>query len=153
MKILPGATCASLLFLAACTPTAGSVESGEPPTVGAVVAPEPPVATEVACEVLAVEPSADGFATAKFRATNRGSTAVTYRGFGPDSPLYEREVLDGDRWEDDPLGWCGTGLEDQVLRPGKSVEFAVGFDRNGSSYRFKFGDPQIVTPAVSAAPN
>lgn len=153
MKRILFLVCSSALVAAACTQSSGALESAEPPPVGAVVEPDPPLAAEVVCDVLSVTPTADGFASAQFRATNRGQSAIAYRGFGPDSPLYSREVLDEGRWEKDPLGWCGTGLEDQVLHPGKSVVFEIGFDRDGRSYRFTFGDPLVVTPAVTSAPD
>jgi hypothetical protein len=141
---------AGTLLGAACTPTTGAVESAAPPTVGSLDAESTPIATEVLCELVSVETNADGYATATYRATNRGKAAVEFRGFAADSPMYQREKLVDGRWKKDPLGWCGTGLQDLSLRPGKSMQFQTSFERDGQSYRFRFGEPAIVTPAVSA---
>ena len=84
---------------------------------------------------------------------NRGKTSVQFEGFAADSPMYQREKLVDDRWKKDPLGWCGTGLQDLSLRPGKSMQFQTTFERDGQSYRFRFGEPAIVTPAVSSQAN
>ena len=150
MKFLLVLSGGCALLGAACTPTTGAVESAAPPNVSGPDPETVPIATEVLCELVSVEPNSDGLASATFRATNRGKASVEFRGFAADSPMYEREKLRDGRWQKDPLGWCGTGLQDLSLKPGKSMQFQTSFERDGQSYRFRFGDPAIVTPAVSA---
>ena len=150
MKFLPVLSLACMLLGPACARTSGAVESASPPALGASDPETAPIASEVTCELVSVEPGADGYATATFRATNRGKTPISFRGFAPDTPMYEREKLKDKRWKKDPLGWCGTGLQDLSLRAGKSMQFQTSFERDGQSYRFRFGDPAIVTPEVSS---
>ena len=47
-------------------------------------------------------------------------------------------------------GWRGKAEQDAAFKAGKSMQFQTSFERDGQSYRFRFGDPAIVTPAVSA---
>ena len=150
MQFLPVVSVACILLGAACAPTASAVESAAPPSVGGPHAEEAPIASDVICELVSVENGTDGYATATFRASNHGKTSVAFRGFAADSPMYVREKLKDGSWRKDPLGWCGTGLQDLRLEPGKSMQFQTSFERDGQSYRFRFGDPAVVTPAVSA---
>jgi hypothetical protein len=148
--VLSGA-CA--LLASACSPTTGAVESAAAPSAGGSYPQDAPIASDVLCELVSVETSADGLATATFRAMNRGQSAIEFRGFAADSPMYVREKLVDGRWEKDPLGWCGTGLQDLSLRPGQSMAFQTSFERDGQTYRFTFGEPAIVTPPVSSKPD
>jgi hypothetical protein len=151
MKSFPALACLSALLLTGCSPTSTSVGSAQPPA-GETPIDDPARATakDIACELVSVAPTSDWYATARFRATNRGSAAFAYHGFAPESPIYSVEVLVDGTWQEHPLGWCGTGLEEQVLEPGKSVEFDVNLERDGRSYRFSFGTLAVVTPAASS---
>jgi len=90
-------------------------------------------------------------ATATFRVTNQGEGAVTYQGYERAVPLYRTEVLEAGAWQAVPTGWCGTGLGEQRLEPGQSVEIQFAFARDGRQHRFSFGAPEVWTPTVLAA--
>jgi hypothetical protein len=136
MKLLPVLACLALLLPGACARDArprGTLPS-------------------VRCELVRLEPTTDTHATATFRATNEGPAAFHYLGHSPDGPIYQCEVLEGGAWQSSPLGWCGTGLGEQKLAPGVSMEFATIVPRDGRRYRFELGEPAVRTPEVSAAP-
>lgn len=137
MKLHPSLACLSMFLSTACTRGVGS-EGG--------------TRLDVHCELLALEPTTDDQATASFRATNQGDAVFRYPGYTPDGPLYRCEVLESGAWQPSPLGWCGTGLAEQVLEPGQSVEFNTLVPRDGRSYRFELGEPPVRTPEVSSAP-
>ena len=65
---------------------------------------------------------------------NPGSRSWSYPGYGKDAPLYSQELRRGESWEARPLGWCGTGLERQLIRPGERVSFPV-FGQGEGAYR------------------
>ena len=109
-------------------------------------------ASEVRCELLALDASTAEEATASFRASNGTRMPVSYSGYSAGEPLYQREILEGGVWQPSPLGWCGTGLTEHTLDPGQSLDFSTSVPRDGRSYRFSFGDPFVLTPPISAAP-
>jgi len=144
---------ASALLAAACTPTTSEVASAEPPPVPTATPERPPPAKDVLCELVSLEPSAKDMTTARFRATNRGKAVISYGAYSPETPLYRREQLVDGTWEEVFVGWCGTGLHEYELAPGHSVEFEIGIERDGRTFRFTFGNPSIVTPPVSSKPD
>lgn len=107
---------------------------------------------QILCELLALDLTTDTDAMASFRASNGTGSSVSYRGYSEEGPLYQCEVLEAGVWQASPLGWCGTGLEEHALEPGESVDFSAVVPRDGRSYRFRFGDPPVLTPPISAAP-
>ena len=133
MKLLPGLLV--LLLATSCARDAGSGGGGR---------------SDVRCELLVLEAANDEQATATFRFTNQGDASFTYRGYSPDGPLYQCEVLEEGTWQASPLGWCGTGLSEQELEPGRSIEFTAALPRDGRSYRFTIGEPAVRTPQVSS---
>ena len=138
MKLLP---CLLIVLLAACAQPVASFEA----TPG-------PAPASIRCELLGLELSDDESATASFRVTNESGTTLAYTGYAPDGPLYGREVLEADVWQESFMGWCGTGASEYELAPGKSITFTAFVPRDGKRYRFRIGEPPVVTPPVSAAP-
>jgi len=134
MKLLPGLV-GIVLLLTSCARDASSAGGGR---------------SDVRCELLGLEAADDEQATATFRFTNQGDAPFTYRGYSPDGPLYECEVLEGGTWQASLVGWCGTGLSEQRLEPGRSIEFTAALPRDGRSYRFTIGEPAVRTPEVSS---
>ena len=126
-----------LLALAACSPAPAPD----------IVAPDRP-APQVRIEQVAVETQDPDWVTVTFRVTNETDRPVTYQGYGPSSPLYLTETLQAGSWQSDPIGWCGTGLEEQHLAPGASVELPVGVKRDGQSHRFSFGELGVTPPVT-----
>jgi len=123
------------LLLAACAP--------------ATATPDPPV--EVRCELLGLD-TTDEFAVASFRITNGSSAPFAYHGYEGGVPLYALEVLENGAWQESPIGWCGTGATEHVLEPGATADFQASVPADGRTYRFRFGEPPVVTPSVSAPP-
>ena len=61
---------------------------------------------------------------------------MTFTGYAPDSfdppipegqifPLYQIHLLRKGQWQQDPTGFCGTGLTNLELRPNSPVTFSV----------------------------
>ena len=117
--------------------------------------PRPREESDVRCTLTRLAPVTDPGApestwVARFRIVNGGPTAVEYRGWAPESPIFEQEVQRGGTWERVPLGWCGTGLVQQRLDPGQSLELEFAVPADGNLHRFRFGDPAVVTEPVRA---
>ena len=136
---------ASLLLLAVLSSCARSGATPSAPSGGGPSAG----GGEVRCELVKLEGVHDGDAIASFRVVNGTSTPVSYTGFGKESPMYQAEVEDGGAWVAHPMGWCGTGSSTIALDPGASQVVDVIVPADGRQYRFSFGEPPVVTPAVS----
>jgi hypothetical protein len=100
-------------------------------------------------ELVSLTGMRDGQAVATFRVVNEGDGALVYLGHTPEGPIYQCEVREGGVWEPNPLGWCGTGLVEQCLRPGASFEFTTAVPGDGREYRFGIGEAPAWTPEVS----
>ena len=61
---------------------------------------------------------------AEFQVSNGSSEAAYYWGYGRDSHCSDL-VRHGRKVELASFCWCGTGLEEQLLRPGETAKFAV----------------------------
>ena len=145
MKILPGLLLL-LPLLTACARTV-PVHSSDP-APGPAPAPSP----APDCELISLEnESADG-ATATFRVINDTSSAIVFHGYSKSFPLFQQEILVDGAWQPRQLGWCGTGVSEHTLAAGASLELDFFVPRDGASYRFRFGTPEVVTPPVTAAP-
>ena len=57
--------------------------------------------------------------------TNSTEAPIEFSGYGPTSPLYGMDCLREDGWQEQPVGWCGTGLATQTLAPGQQTTFQV----------------------------
>jgi len=138
MRTLPLLASLALLLAPSCgrsipvAPSSGAPEGG------------------IRCELIGVEKVTDADWSASFRVENGSPRAFRFQGFGMDSPLFEQEVLEDGEWKPVPVGWCGTGLSEQVLRPGSRMQFTAPVPGDGKSYRFRFGEPALVTPPVAA---
>jgi len=55
--------------------------------------------------------SADDHQLAEVSFTNTLSHSIWFAGYGLHSPLYEVEYFRRGRWRDEPIGWCGVGIE------------------------------------------
>ena len=111
--------------------------------------------SDVRCTLVKFDPMSNPSAevrtwVARVRVTNGGPTAIEYRGWAPDSPIFEQEVQKDGAWQRVPVGWCGTGLVDQRLEPGASIELDFAVPADGNLHRFRFGDPAVVTAALRA---
>jgi hypothetical protein len=106
---------------------------------------------DLLCETVALGTVSETWASASFLARNGSSVPIRYLGFGERGPLYECEVLEGAQWKRFPLAWCGTGAREHELAPGGTLALDFEFPRDGRSYRFRFGEPAIETPAVALA--
>ena len=61
---------------------------------------------------------------AEFQVSNGGSEAAYYWGYGKDSHCSEL-IMHGRKVELASFCWCGTGLEEQLLKPGETATFDV----------------------------
>jgi hypothetical protein len=134
-----------LLLLAACTRSS----------------PPPREESDVRCTLvgLAPAPGADPDAPAgartwiaRFRVVHGGPTPIVHRGYTPDGPLFQEQVLRDGAWRDVPIRWCGTGLVERSLACGAEVEVEFALAPDKQTHRFRFGEPVVATPPVSAPP-
>ena len=113
LRFLALGTLTTLLLLSACTSTTAPV----------VVGPERPVLAFVGEE--------EG-GNARFSLTNETQVPWTYHGYDT-SPIYSVEIRTEEGWEPRMLGWCGTGLAEQVLAPGATLSFLVALEPDTES--------------------
>lgn len=128
-----------LLIVAACTPRASPLREE----------------SDVRCTLVRFTAMSDPLAEVqtwigRVRVVNGGPTAIEYRGWSPDSPIFQQEVQKEGVWENVPVGWCGTGLVQQRLEPGAAIEVDFGVPADGRLHRFRFGEPAVVTEALRA---
>jgi hypothetical protein len=68
--------------------------------------------------------------------SNPGKHSLWYHGYRPDSfdppipkgqmqPIYQIELKQGGKWQQHPIGWCGTGMDELELAPNASATFGV----------------------------
>jgi len=68
--------------------------------------------------------------------SNPGTHALWYHGYRPDSfdppipkgqmqPIYRVELKRDGRWQENPIGWCGTGMDELEFAPKASATFGV----------------------------
>jgi hypothetical protein len=68
--------------------------------------------------------------------SNPGTHALWYHGYRPDSfdppipkgqmrPIYRIELKQGGKWQQYPIGWCGTGMDEIEFAPKASAAFGV----------------------------
>jgi len=78
---------------------------------------------------------ARGFSLA-VEVSNPGTHALWYHGYRPDSfdppipkgqmhPIYQVELKQGGKWQQQPIGWCGTGMDELEFAPNAAATFGV----------------------------
>ena len=78
---------------------------------------------------------AKGFSLA-VEVSNPGKHSLWYLGYRPDSfdppipkgqmrPIYRLELKQDGKWQQYPIGWCGTGMDELELAPNTSATFGV----------------------------
>ena len=121
--------------------------------------PPPREESDVRCTLvrLAPAPGADPHTPsdartwiARFLVVNGAPVPIVYRGFTPDGPLFQEDVLREGAWQNVPMRWCGTGLVERSLACGAEVEVQFPLAPDGKTHRFRFGEPRVATPPVSA---
>ena len=95
--------------------------------------------------------------TVTFTLSNTTHTPVRYMGYSVESPWYTVQQLVDGQWVDHFLGWCGTGLDERELGPGRSVDFSASIPetgvktRVGVAFHFRGNTPDSATVAWSNA--
>ena len=62
---------------------------------------------------------------AVFRIANDTNSPFCFRGWGRSDPIYSERVKTAKGWEDEGIGWCGTGVGYHTISPHTSSEFEV----------------------------
>jgi hypothetical protein len=97
---------------------------------------------------------------AGFHVTNGLKVPIVYSG-GPRSPAYRLQFQRDGQWKDAPGGpsyypyyaWqCGNGMRTCSLAPGESMDVAFYIPADDNTYRILFGEPPVVTEAMSPPP-
>lgn len=76
-----------------------------------------------------------------FKVKNPNKEPLTYTGYAPNSfapsipvdriaPLSEYQIFKDDKWISQSVGYCGTGLTDLPLHPGKVVTFEIAVPKD-----------------------
>jgi len=72
-----------------------------------------------------------------FKVSNKTSEVFAFWGYSKSSPVYSIEVLINDRWQENPLGWCGNGMQLQTMAPEDSFVFFVPPRSGDASWRVR----------------
>jgi hypothetical protein len=77
-----------------------------------------------------------GFVALYFEVNNPNANPLPYLGYTPDSfdpkipegkivPIHKAELFKGNKWEEDKIGWCGTGIGPVTIPAKGKVTFSV----------------------------
>ncbi len=71
--------------------------------------------------VLESSSQTEGYRVINMRLSNPTSSAITFTGYSEESPWYRIQKMANDEWVEHQVGWfCGTGLRECTIEPGKS---------------------------------
>ena len=78
------------------------------------------------------------------RITNISAVTLSYRARGASGPVLYFETYEKDDWRTSGWDWCGTGVEEFTILPGKSVEmtFYSGLAEPGTRIYTIITDPK-----------
>ncbi|MFC1619782.1 hypothetical protein ACFL45_07535 [Candidatus Neomarinimicrobiota bacterium] len=74
-------------------------------------------------EITHIGPGENLLSSERFRAANHSSDTYWYYGYDPTLPIYSRQLESDTGWVEDPVGWCGTGLELYEFESEEAFEF------------------------------